>query len=131
MAIWVVTITNASAISAVPEMPQNVKAFKSTVLPEADCVVIVQWNPPNNAAETSVQHYIVEHPSGKIETANITVKIPLLIQHCETETFISIFAVDRCGRNGSRTNNILAELLGPTSGPKSMPATDEPNFGEL
>ena len=109
-------------------MPQNVTAVETTVRPDV-CVVIVEWDPPSNIAECEIQGYVIEHPSGKSITQSNRVTISLLLEHCETGINISIHAVDQCGRNGSRANNILTELLNATNinyityGSETKPAT--------
>lgn len=77
-------------------------------------MIVVRWKPPNTA-ESSIQHYVIDSPSGSFITRNTSIEIALLVYHCEVETYIRIHAVDYCDRNGLQTNGILAQLLTSTN----------------
>lgn len=98
-------------ISALPGLPQNVTAVKIAPTPIDNCVIIVHWMPPKNAAESNITHYVIDSPFGTFITSNTSIEIALLVHHCEVQTYIRIHASDYCNRNGLQTNDILAQLL--------------------
>ena len=103
------------AHAAILGIPRNVTAdiIAST---SDDCVILLKWMPPITA-ESSVNHYIIDSPSGGFTTRDTSVEITLLIHHCNSATYIRIHAVDYCGRDSPSTNDMLGPLLTNTTLP--------------
>lgn len=108
----------SSTVSAIPGIPQRVTADRKTAPSNIHCVVLVQWDPPNNAAETLVKYYIVDFQSGTF----VTTMTSVLVQ-CGADSYIRIHAVDECDREGPSTDDTLAELLELVDS-TSVPATE-------
>ena len=110
------------SFAAVPGIPQNVTAdiIAST---SDDCAILLQWMPPR-IAESSVNHYVIDFPSGSFTTRDTSIAITLLIHHCDSTTYIRIHAVDYCGRDSPSTNDMLGLLLTNTTLP---PVTESRN----
>ena len=107
--------------SAIPYMPQSVTAVETTTPSNTDCVVLVKWDPPNNTAETLVKHYIIDSPSGSVNTSRTSAATAL--DHCGVDTYIRIRAVDQCDHEGHSTDDTLTDLLELTDS-TSVPATE-------
>ena len=99
-------------------MPQNVTAFEITPPPGDNCIIVVNWMPPNNTNISLVEQYKLESPAGNFitKTARTEIAVALLAYHCEDESNarIRIHAIDSCRRNGASSNDsivIVTELI--------------------
>jgi hypothetical protein len=108
--------------AALPDMPQKVTAFEITPPPGDNCIIVVNWNPPNNTNTSLVKQFKVESPAGNFttNTARTEIAVALLAHHCEngSNARIKIRAIDSCGRSGASSNDsivIVTELLGNSS----------------
>ena len=112
--VWYIIMTTSLVISAVPDIPQDVSAFKVSPSSEGNCIIVVNWNPPSNANTTLVKQYMVESPFGNLTTMKTAVSV---IYDCEVESDaqIGIYTVDSCDRDGASSDNSIAELLETTN----------------
>ena len=103
--------------SAIPDIPQDVSAFKVTPSSGDDCIIVVNWNPPSNANTSLVKQYMIESPSVDYMTTKTAIAVALLIHQCEvgSNTHIRIHAIDSCNRNGTSSDNIITDLLETTN----------------
>ena len=98
-------------------MPQNVTAFEVTPPPGDNCIIVVNWMPPNNTNISLVKQYKLESPAGNFitYTARTEIAVALLAHHCEngSNARIRIHAIDSCDRNGASSNDsiVIAELI--------------------
>jgi hypothetical protein len=99
-------------------MPQNVTAFEITPPPGDNCIIVVNWNPPNNTNTSLVKQFKVESPAGNFttNTARTEIAVALVAHHCEdgSNARIKIQAIDSCGRDGASSSDsivIVTELL--------------------
>ena len=112
--------------AAIPGIPQNVTA-NMIAMTSGDCVILLRWMPPSiTESGSSIEHYIIDSPSGIVTTRDTSLVITLLIHHCSNDTYIGIHATDYCGRNGPSTNDTLGRLLIVLSDSTTQPITVTP-----
>ena len=105
-------------ISEIPSTPRNVTAVKETTLPDSDCVIYLQWQPPNNTERTEIRNYTttIEYKRGIPSTPPATslhASLNLIVKSCASDAVLRVSAVDSCGREGPSSNGTLIELLVP------------------
>ena len=66
---------------------------------------------PENIKERDVDHYIVEFPSGSINSLNSYVTFVPHIHKCTNDIVIRLRAVSRCGAVGNYSEDIQPTLL--------------------
>ena len=76
-----------------------------------DCVIFVEWTVPENIKERDVDYYIVEFPSGSINSLNSYVTFAPHIHNCTSNIVIRLRAVSRCGAVGNYSEDIKPTLL--------------------
>ena len=91
-------------------------AVKEASLPDSDCVIHLQWQPPNNTEQTEIRNYIItiEYKQGVPSTTPATsphASLNLIVKGCARDAVIRVSAVDSCGREGLSSNGTLEELL--------------------
>ena len=92
--------------------------FEIPPAPGDDCIIVINWMPPNNTNISLVKQYQVEleSPAGNFitKTARTEIAIALLAHHCEngslTNARVSIHAIDSCGRNGASSNDSIVTV---------------------
>ena len=120
----IISVSLSSA--AIPGIPQNVTA-NTIVMNSGDCVILLRWMPPSIAESgSSIEHYIIDSPSGIFTTRDTSLVITLLIHHCNNATYIGIHAIDYCGQDGPSTNDTLGQLLIGPSDSTTQPVTATP-----
>jgi hypothetical protein len=102
-----------------PSIPQNIKVKQNLLVERnSSCTVSIAWITPRNVAQDDVSHYIiyVNGTTNYYVLSNTTTNDPdqdlLLTTYpvCTcAEHQISVSAVDRCGREGERSPNIIPD----------------------
>ena len=114
--IYILIKSNYSLLlhAALPNEPQDVTAFEITPPPGDNCIILVNWMPPNNTNTSLVKQYKLESPAGNFitKTPRTKIAVALLAHHCEngSNARISIHAIDSCGRNGASSNDSIVTV---------------------
>ena len=94
-------------------MPQDAAAVEIPSDLER-CVVLVEWDPPNNINSQNIDHYVIQTSSkGEIRTITETSTLATFLSPCNElkNLYFNVTAVDRCKRVGETTANFKPSLV--------------------
>ena len=88
------------------------------------CVILAEWNPPLNTEKEDVAFYMIQYPSGNMNSTASEVSFLVRIPTCTQDIEIRVSAVNRCGREGRYSQLFEPSLIDTDS-------ENDPGQGEV
>ena len=100
-----------TSFSAVPGVPQRIRAVEVSRRLDNICIILVEWDPPANSDAADIGQYIVYIPSRNTRDVSSSTISTLAVPNCGDDIRIQVAAVNRFGCVGMNSSEIQLTLL--------------------